>query len=121
MLFVVSLFCYADFWAKKLKQTGCILESTIGVEVVADYLLYWLNKNGNFKYLSYFDLSAPSNNITQVLTHGAVKYNLINKTRSMDTGQVEKYPKLEQVAERFVRSFRKGEFGPVCLDNDLLQ
>ena len=56
----------------------------VGEEIVADYLLYWLNKNEEFDYVSALGLSSPTDDIKQVLLEIASQRNLYLKTRHFD-------------------------------------
>lgn len=57
-------------------------DEVIGSELIADYLLFWLNKNQNFRYVDFFGLSAPSDDITEVLTYGAIRFEMVQKVKS---------------------------------------
>lgn len=49
----------------------------IGLDLIADYALYFLNKCKNFSYVDVFNLKQPSDNISEVLFHIAINsYNL---------------------------------------------
>ena len=56
----------------------------VGEEIVADYLLYWLNKNEEFDYVSALGLSSPTDDIRHVLLEIASQRNLYLKTRHFD-------------------------------------
>lgn len=49
-----------------------------------DYLLYWLNKNDEFGYVSSLGLEAPNDNTMEVLFHIAVQRNLRKKMRQVE-------------------------------------
>lgn len=51
---------------------------------MADYLLYRLNKNEEFGYVSALDLSAPSDDINQILLHVAIQKNLKLRIRDSE-------------------------------------
>ena len=61
-------------------------DSVIGKELIADYLLYWLNKHNNFKYVELFGLPHPTKNIMELFTYGAVKFGYTNQVKAQDTG-----------------------------------
>lgn len=100
----------------KCALCGNIADKVVGPELIADYLLFWLNKNNNHRYVDFFGMPGPSNEIAQVLTYGAIHYNSLRQTRSLETGGVTVAPNMHEMAEKFVRAFRKGEFGPCFLD-----
>lgn len=103
----------------KLALVGCIQDHVIGLEVLADYLLYWLNRNGRFEYVEKFGLKEPNDNVTYVLTYIAAKLGKIKMIKYHDG--FRKVPDLYSAADCFISSFRKGELGRYCLDNDLLE
>ncbi|CAB3361758.1 Hypothetical predicted protein [Cloeon dipterum] len=102
----------------RLALCACIKDHLIGIEVIADYLLYTLNKHGNFKYVEMMGLEGPTDNIGTLLTKGAMKMDKYEKRRSHE-GYINR-PHLSAAAEIFVRAFRDNKFGPVMLDSDLL-
>ncbi|XP_020280079.1 mitochondrial GTPase 1 [Pseudomyrmex gracilis] len=103
----------------KLALVGCIQDNIIGIEMLADYLLYWLNRNSRFEYVEKFGLQEPNDNVTYVLTYIAAK---LGKTKTIKYHDgLQKMPDLHSAADCFISSFRKGELGRYCLDNDLLE
>lgn len=56
----------------------------VGEETVADYLLYWLNKNEEFGYVAALELPAPTDNVTELLFQVAVKRDLRKRIRDVD-------------------------------------
>ena len=114
-------------------------DQTIGIIIIADYLLYWLNRHKNFSYVHFLHLDKPSDDITEVLVKGAVGLNYIldskNYVSGMSSyghnfkqihtliaflGEMMKSPDLETTANMFVSAFRKGELGRVMLDDDII-
>lgn len=56
----------------KLALCETVVENTVGPVRIADYLLYWLNKTGNFQYVSHLQLEVrrlidDENNVSEVL------------------------------------------------------
>lgn len=68
----------------KCAAVGCMSDKVIGNELIADYILYWLNKNEKYQYMDYFGLTSPSDNISEVLAHGAIKYEMFNQTKTFE-------------------------------------
>nr|XP_018901756.1 PREDICTED: mitochondrial GTPase 1 [Bemisia tabaci] len=87
---------------------------------MADYLLYWFNKNKQFRYLQTFDLEEPSDDIRLVLTKLAITCKFYSKRKSIEDGKYRMVPNLDMAASHFVTSFRKGELGKIILDSDKL-
>ena len=56
--------------------TATFKDHLVGEEVVADYLLYLLNKNQEFGYVSALGLETPIDNIHELMIHIAVQRNL---------------------------------------------
>lgn len=100
---------------------GNISEKVLEAELTADYLLYWMNKMANYQYVEWFGMDKPTNDITELLTYGAIKFNFFEKRRSMTTGETNIVPQLSSVADKFVHAFRDGSFGPILLDEDHLR
>lgn len=103
----------------KLALAGCLQDHLVGPEVLADYLLFWFNKQGYFEYVEKLGLSEPCDEILRLLIFLAAKLNKTVKLKGPD-GQYITKPNLRAAAEYFVSLFRKGELGSYCLDEDLL-
>ncbi|XP_012266731.2 mitochondrial GTPase 1 [Athalia rosae] len=104
----------------KLALVSCLQDHLVGPDVIADYLLYWLNKNRRFEYVDKLGLSDPCDDILEVLTLSAVKLQKTKKIRQHDN-QIVICPDIQAAAQNFLKIFRSGELGPVCLDADILQ
>ncbi|XP_055677856.1 mitochondrial GTPase 1 [Lutzomyia longipalpis] len=99
----------------KLALCACLQDHLVGPVVIADYLLFRLNLEGNFKYVEFMGMEKPSDNIIEVLASGA---KLLNKSLRMKTvmGEIVVRPDIETAAHHMLKAFRKGEFGPALLD-----
>lgn len=64
-----------------LAVSASLSDETVGVELIADYLLYWLNREQKFNYVNYFKLDEPSDNISEVLFKIALEYGNMRKVR----------------------------------------
>lgn len=104
----------------KLALCATIPDKEVGIELVADYLLFWLNKQGCFQYVDYFGSDEPSDSITELLTVFATRNNFTIKGKNAE-GQYVLRPHLNYAASKFVDAFRKGLFGKLTLDVDILQ
>lgn len=100
---------------------GTISDEVIGKELIADYLLYWLNKHQLFDYVEFLGLTSPTNDINEALTHAAVKFNQFRPFLNLETGVQEQKPNYKPLAEKFIGEFRKGNFGRLSLDIDELK
>ncbi|XP_075874766.1 mitochondrial ribosome-associated GTPase 1 [Nelusetta ayraudi] len=102
----------------KLALCGTILDHLVGEDVIADYLLYSLNRLGKFSYVEKYDLQQPSDNIQYVLKHIAVKLGKKQRVKAITgVGNITvTIPNYSAAAYAFIRAFRKGELGQVMLD-----
>lgn len=103
----------------KLASAGCLQDHLVGQEIIADYLLFWLNKQRKFQYVDILGLKNPNDNIMDVLAMVALKMGKIKKIKNYD-GQLIDKPDFNYAAEHFLRIFRTGELGKICLDEDIL-
>ncbi|XP_059585647.1 mitochondrial ribosome-associated GTPase 1 isoform X3 [Alligator mississippiensis] len=102
----------------KLALCGTIRDYLVGEDVMADYLLYNLNKHQLFKYVERYGLDAPCDDIESVLKRVALKLGKTRKVKVLTgTGDVNVIaPDYNAAGYEFVRTFRKGELGKVMLD-----
>ncbi|CAG2171479.1 unnamed protein product [Oppiella nova] len=96
-------------------------DQLIGYKTIADYILYWLNRHNNHRYVKLLGLDTPSDDITEVLVKGSVYLQNIVEHKSLEKGQMVKRPDVEHTAQQFVTAFRKGQLGRVMLDDDLFK
>ncbi|XP_076161978.1 mitochondrial GTPase 1-like isoform X1 [Ptiloglossa arizonensis] len=104
----------------KLALVGCMQDHLVGPEMLADYLLFWLNKNERFEYVNMLGLTEPHDDILYVLTYIAATFKKTVKIKNFD-GSIIIRPNFKYAAEYFINLFRKGELGYYCLDKDLLE
>lgn len=102
----------------KLALCGTILDHLVGEDVIADYLLFSLNRLQKFGYVERYDLSEPSDDIQQVLKRIAVKLGKTQRVKAITgVGNITiTIPNYTAAAYDFIRAFRKGELGRVMLD-----
>ncbi|XP_047512761.1 mitochondrial GTPase 1 isoform X2 [Pieris napi] len=50
----------------KLALCASLQDHLVGEEIIADYLLYWLNAHENFKYVEYMGLEEPTDDINRI-------------------------------------------------------
>lgn len=104
----------------KLALVGCLQDHVVGSEMLADYLLFWLNKNDRFEYVEKLGLSGPNDDIMYVLTYIAAKFKKTMRMKTLDS-RIVTTPNLKFAADHFISLFRKGELGSYCLDIDLIE
>ncbi|KAK0086620.1 hypothetical protein PV325_002863 [Microctonus aethiopoides] len=103
----------------KLALVGCLQDHLVGQEIMADYLLFWLNKQKRFEYIEKLQLPAPSDNILEVLTCIAKNLGKVQSIRSYNGQRIQR-PDYVFAANHFLKVFRNGELGPICLDDDII-
>ncbi|NXA62474.1 MTG1 GTPase, partial [Mohoua ochrocephala] len=102
----------------KLALCGAIRDHLVGEDVMADYLLYTLNKQQQFGYVRRYGLGQACDHIEPLLKHVALAQGRTQKVKVLTgTGNVNmtmlNYP---AAAYEFLRDFRAGRLGRVTLD-----
>ncbi|KAG7236345.1 hypothetical protein INR49_001042, partial [Caranx melampygus] len=94
-------------------SSGTILDHLVGEDVIADYLLYSLNRLGKFSYVEKYNLKEPSDDIQYVLKRIAVKLGKTQRVKAITgVGNITvTLPNYTAAAYDFIRAFRKGELG----------
>ena len=106
----------------KLASCATIKDHIVGEELIADYILFWLNKNGYFDYTDYFNLPDSYDSVYELLIEICKRHDMFSKRRVM-TGTGTQYamrPDVKRAATAFVRAFRSGKLGKVNLDEDMI-
>lgn len=104
----------------KLAACNTIQDHLVGERIIADYILYWMNKHEQFGYVKYYKLENPIDNILEVLTHISRVQGKTLKVRDVSNNNWVIRPNFDKAAQEFVYSFRIGNFGKIILDQDLL-
>lgn len=104
-----------DEMGMKLALVGCLPDHLVGEELIADYLLYWMNKNRRFEYVKEAGLDNATDNIAEVLVSYAKGLGAERKYKNLD-GQILNIPDILVAARRFIKHFRNGVFGGINLD-----
>ncbi|NXU26941.1 MTG1 GTPase, partial [Thalassarche chlororhynchos] len=102
----------------KLALCGAIRDHLVGEDIMADYLLYTLNKRQQFGYVQRYGLAKACDDIEPVLRRVALAQGRTQKVKVLTgTGNVNvtmlNYP---AAAYEFLRDFRAGRLGRVTLD-----
>ncbi|NXF38603.1 MTG1 GTPase, partial [Nyctibius bracteatus] len=102
----------------KLALCGAIRDHLVGEDIMADYLLYTLNKRQQFGYVQRYGLAEACDAIEPVLRRVALAQGRTQKVKVLTgTGNVNvtmlNYP---AAAYEFLRDFRAGRLGRVTLD-----
>ncbi|NXM02102.1 MTG1 GTPase, partial [Tyrannus savana] len=102
----------------KLALCGAIHDHMVGEDVMADYLLYTLNKQQQFGYVQRYGLGEPCDHIESVLKRVALAQGRTQKVKVLTgTGNVNvTMLNYTAAAYEFLRDFRAGHLGRVTLD-----
>ena len=85
----------------KLSVTGNIKDKILGVEVIADYTLFLLNKKKVNEYVTELKLKAPVNTIDELWEQMTVNYKFASKNDALTY---------------FMKKFREGDLGKLTID-----
>ena len=102
----------------KLAACGTLKDEAVGPENIVDYLLFCMNKMGNFSYIDHMKLGeyGPQENSRLMLTRSALALGYVENVRDFEKGGRMDRPMYERTATRFLKGFREGHFGPCVLD-----
>ncbi|XP_075573764.1 mitochondrial ribosome-associated GTPase 1 isoform X1 [Pelecanus crispus] len=102
----------------KLALCGAIRDHLVGEDIMADYLLYTLNKRQQFGYVRHYGLAKACDNIEPVLKHVALAQGRTQKVKVLTgTGNVNvTMLNYSAAAYKFLQDFRAGHLGRVTLD-----
>ncbi|NWU54631.1 MTG1 GTPase, partial [Dromas ardeola] len=102
----------------KLALCGAIRDHLVGEDIMADYLLYALNKQQQFGYVQRYRLAEACDAIEPVLRHVALARGRTQKVKVLTgTGNVNVTTlDYSAAAYEFLRDFRAGRLGRVTLD-----
>lgn len=105
----------------KLALCACFKDDIVGETNIADYLLYWMNKNGNFNYVEFLGLNEPTDDILLALLSCAKKIGKTVKYKNISDNVIEDRPDINTAAQHFIRAFRNGHFGLTFLDTNFIK
>lgn len=108
-----------DSTGMKLAACGTIKDNLVGSLIIADYILFWFNQRGDCRYFDFFGITEPSDNISLLLAKVAIERNMFSCIRNTTGDKVNK-PNLQSAADLFVEQFRRGLFGTIMLDLDIM-
>ncbi|MEN2498227.1 MAG: Mitochondrial GTPase, partial [Marteilia pararefringens] len=96
----------------QLLLCGNMKENLIDKEIVVDYLLFYLNRIQNFKYVQYFGMREPNDDIHSFLCHVASRMGRFTKRKDLHNRYID-YPDTLYAANYFLSCFRKGLLGHI--------
>ena len=91
------------------------VKPTVEVEIIADYLLFMLNKRGIFNYVTRYALDAVTDDISELLNKICESNNMGLRTTS---GKVTSAttPDWHGASQMFLSDFRRGDLGKFSFD-----
>ncbi|CAI5444052.1 unnamed protein product [Caenorhabditis angaria] len=96
--------------AMKLALCDLVLESHVNLYYLADFLLFWLNKSGDFSYVEALKIDQKSDDIQEILAKICASHGFLMKNR-------ERWD-FDRAAKHFIQIYRNSTtFGDSCLDN----
>ncbi|KNC21398.1 hypothetical protein FF38_12590 [Lucilia cuprina] len=108
----------SDEMGMKLALVGCLPDHLVGEDLIADYLLYWLNRHERYEYVPLMGLEKPTDNISEVLVSCANKMGVQRKVKRSD-GQILVMPDILNSARHFIKLFRTKALGACNLDKEI--
>lgn len=99
----------------KLASVSCMQDHLVGEIQIADFILYWLNKNGFFAYVELMSLKEPTDSIQEALVAASTALNRTVKYRHPD-GTMKVRPDFDYAARHLIKAFRDGRLGKFNLD-----
>ncbi|KAK6056450.1 hypothetical protein COOONC_06045 [Cooperia oncophora] len=104
----------------KLALCDLILESATNPRYVADYLLYWLNRTGDYSYISHLGIKGgPTDNLEKLLLRVCSEKDF--RKRCLIGLTYEDRWDFDRAITMFIQLFRKGVIRDCCLDKEMLR
>lgn len=101
----------------KLASVSCMQDHLVGEIQIADYILFWLNKNGFFQYVEVLNLKEPTDSIEELLLGVSMTTQKYIQYRHPD-GTKKIRPDFDYAARQLIRAFREGRLGQFNLDHN---
>ena len=103
----------------RLALCAAMQDHLVGPRVLADYLLYWLNRRGNHAYVPHMAVAAPTDDVDRLLARSAAARGRYVRVKDVSGGGVTRRPDVREAALHMVKGFRSGVFGRLLLDDEL--
>ena len=105
----------------KLSMTNIIQRKNIGNLLIADYILFELNRQRNFQYVKALNLKEPCDDLQTILSYISMQNNLHTlQTVMTGTGKRKiRSPHYEAAAAMFITANEAGLFGQIFWDQDI--
>jgi len=108
--------------AVKLATTRIVHQARVTYIGTADYILFELNRQRNFKYVETLNLDGPIDDIQKILSKIAYDNNLTRSQRVL-TGTGHRQVRLinfDNAAQMFIRAYEANLFDRIFFDQDVL-
>ncbi|XP_043204211.1 mitochondrial GTPase 1-like [Amphibalanus amphitrite] len=105
----------------RLALCAAMQDHLVGPRLLADYLLYWMNRRANHAYVPYMAVTGPTDDVDRLLASSAAARGRYVRVRDVAAGGVRQRPDVREAALHMVRGFRSGAFGQLLLDDDVLE
>lgn len=104
----------------RLALCAALQDHLVGPELLADYLLYWMNRRQLHQYVDYMGLQEPTDDIQHLLWHSAIAQGRMSRRQDVSRGgAITEFPDMYSTAVHMIRGFRSGQFGRLLLDDVL--
>lgn len=90
----------------KLAAVGTLKDHLVGETIIADYILFCLNQQHNYKYTDVYGFKQPSDDIDEVIESVAKRINAYHKGGELD---------ILRATNHFLKQFREGKLGYITL------
>lgn len=104
----------------KLALCATIHDHLVGENIIADFLLFTLNKLKRFEYVKHFNLKEANDNILEVLTQICSNQKKFIRLKDAGTGSYVYRPDFDAASKIMIKAFRNRELGSIMLDEDML-
>ncbi|KAF2356321.1 GTP binding domain [Trinorchestia longiramus] len=99
----------------KLALAAIVSDNYVNSDIMADYLLFRLNRAGRREYVDVLQLPTPTDNCLKLLSTIALRHGMIRKG-SIKLG-LQTSPNLTEAAGFFIKLWRNGDLGCQMLDD----
>ena len=82
-----------------IQNLGTLRDENVGLEAIADYVLFKLNQNSIFDYVEQLELDQPYDDVKEMLTNFAIKKNMYRKLSRKFTGKCKDVKSKSDLAE----------------------
>lgn len=101
----------------KLVFCGCFFDYVVGEDFIVDYMLFWFNKNSDFRYVEYFGLFELTDNVKVFFNYVVKENQLVKRIKSSDFREYQFFFDYVVVVTLVLKQFREGGFGFVLLED----